>query len=437
MRHGAVQILIPHLFQFISREHTVPGAADPELPCDGKGGIPMVAGDHHRADPCLPAGVDRLCHLLARRIDHPDRAQEDELPFDVRFLILRHLRQNPAGKAEYAQRAFRHPVAGRQDAFPNILSEGNLPRRGMYTRTPIQQLLYRALGIGDIFPSDSVHCRHALTAGVKRLFKQARILILQHLMVDPEPPSQIQQGSLRRVPDDLAGVIRIKARIIAQRSGIHHLFQCGIPLQILGHGGSIHLTGGVILINLFYGHFIERERPGFITANHGGAPKRLYGRQLADQRILTRHAPDAQRHDNRRRSGEALRDNGDRQRNCHKQLRHHRPAIQCANGEDQHTDHHAYCGEHLAHCIQLTFQRCVRVILAVEHGGNIAHLGLHPRGDNDALRTSIGDNRGGIGHIAPVGQRARLRRAGVRILFHRDGLTRQGGLLDFEIGRVD
>ena len=101
----------------------------------------------------------------------------------------------------------------------------------------------------------------------------------------------------------------------------------------------------------------------------------------------------------------------------------------CANGKNQNTDNKTNYGERFADSIQLLLERCVCVVLSVQHSGNVSYFCVHTGGDHNARCASIGYNRGGIGHVAAVAERAVLRQNVLRFLFGRDRLTGQRGLL--------
>ncbi|MPM84050.1 hypothetical protein SDC9_131121 [bioreactor metagenome] len=164
-------------------------------------------------------------------------------------------------------------------------------------------------------------------------------------------------------------------------------------------------------------HLVKGQRPGFIAADNCSTPKSLHRRQLTDQSVSFSHTLNPQSHNNGSRGGQPLWNNGNGQRNSHQELRNQRPVVNGADGKDQHTDNDPNDGQCFTHRAQLTLKRRIRLILTVEHTGNVTHLCVHARCHHHTSGTAIGDNGGGIGHVAPVTQYAALRKQLIRVLF--------------------
>jgi hypothetical protein len=73
----------------------------------------MVAGDHLHHDARGVAGAHRVHGARARRVDHADQAEEDQVPGDCPFVEGHAGRHRTARQGQHAQAASRHLPARR------------------------------------------------------------------------------------------------------------------------------------------------------------------------------------------------------------------------------------------------------------------------------------------------------------------------------------
>ncbi len=63
------------------------------------GGIPVVAGDHLNFNPRLPAKLDGGTGFRPRRVDHPQKAEENQVIFHIRHSAGLPLLKRPEGQS--------------------------------------------------------------------------------------------------------------------------------------------------------------------------------------------------------------------------------------------------------------------------------------------------------------------------------------------------
>ena len=86
-----LQQLLRQEVQVSTGERQVAVLPEPQLLGDGHGGGFVVAGDHHRTDARMVAGLDGSFHLRPRRVDHAHQANKGEI--FLQFAKVRHPRQ--------------------------------------------------------------------------------------------------------------------------------------------------------------------------------------------------------------------------------------------------------------------------------------------------------------------------------------------------------
>ena len=72
------------------------------------------------------------------------------------------------------------------------------------------------------------------------------------------------------------------------------------------------------------------------------------------------------------------------------------------NDEDDHADPEDHVGQGLAQLVQVLLQRRVGFIGIVQHLGDVADFGVHPRGHDHPFTASVSDVGAGVGHVDPV-----------------------------------
>ena len=298
----------------------------------------MVAGNHDRADTCLPAGAHRTGHFFSRRVDHSGHTHKSHVKFHI-LIICGQFREGTHGKAKHTQSVLRHGQAKFRNVFFVSLRNGPHASRGQNMCAQRQHFIHCTLGIRNPLPIHAVNRGHPLSLGIKRLLKKAGIFILQGFMVDPKCLRHIDQRALCGVTDDFSRSIRVKAGVIAESRCINQfLIHCRMLFGSAFNRGSSTVFKIPVDSNVGYRHFIESKRTGFIGTDDSCAAQRFHCGQFSNQSVFLRHALHAQRHYNRGCGRQAFRDNGNCQRNRNQELRNQRALIKSADGENQATD---------------------------------------------------------------------------------------------------
>ena len=226
------------------------------------------------------------------------------------------------------------------------------------------------------------------------------------LGIDAEFFGQIHERALRGIAQNIARIVGILFRVDAksrarQKVLIHRavvffgkfLRFCSYALQKVVADGKVR-----------YRHFIERERARFIATDDGGTAQRFDGGQAFDERVLFGHALHAESHDDGRRCGQPLRNDGNRQRNRYENIIDpRRPAVADEpDGEDDDTDDEPDQTQRFAHGIELALHGGIRFVLFVEEVCDLADLGIHARTDDDARRVAVHDDGRTVCHVDAV-----------------------------------
>ena len=186
-------------------------AGDAQLAGDRQRRVGVVAGDHDRADAGLPAGANRRPDLLARRVDHADQADEDQVLLAAGRLVAgvrvwrsaraRTRRARPAISAAVAQDLAR-------DARRSAARSARAATRSSHLR---EDDLGRPLGVHRrrvVRPADDD--RHRLAVGVERDLVQHAVVSVVGL--DVGLAGGDDQRPLGRVADDLPAALVASAR---------------------------------------------------------------------------------------------------------------------------------------------------------------------------------------------------------------------------------
>ena len=401
----------------------------------------MVARDHDDAHARLVAGLDRLDDLFAGRVDHARDADKGHVVLYVGSFVFGHGGPLAHGKAEDAQGAFAHAVAQRQYLFAvGVGHVAHALRRPVFGAQG-QHLVHRALGIGDVLAAHVVDDGHALAVGIEGLFEQALVRFFVLLAVDAELFGKVDEGAFGGVAEDMFGVIGILFGVAAQGAAVQEVAVHPFAVLLRQRFGGRRFAALEVVADGDGGdgHFIEGEGTRLVAADDGGGAERFYRGQRLDQGVLLRHPLYAQRHDDGAGGGQALGDDGDGEGNGDEDIVDPRfPAVADEpDGEDGHADDEADQAERFAHGIELALHGGVRLVLLVEHAGDLAHFRVHARADDDARRVAVHDDGRTVRHVDAIAERRVFRQHGGAVLFGRDGLARQGGFLHLHVGVFD
>ena len=185
------------------------------------------------------------------------------------------------------------------------------------------------------------------------------------------------------------------------------------------------------------GHLILGERARLVGADDRGAAERFDRRQTAHQRApldQPLHANGQRdRHHGRQRLGY------DGHRECDPKNQHLDEGLTTKQTERDNDGHDDQGGsrQQVPQLAQVFLQRCLAGFHGLEHVGDLAKLGRHPRGDDHGAAPPI--RRGGtrIGHILAVAKRQFRVAQGRNVLFDRNRFARERGLLNLQIDGYD
>ena len=181
-----LQQLLRQKIQVGAGQRQVAVLPEAQLLGDGHSGGFVVAGDHHRTDARMVAGLDGSFHLRPRRVDHAHQADEGEI--FLQFAKVRHPRQ--AGylfirQPQHPQSLVGHLGVGvlhlgsgiciqRLDALPEDVGAAG----EQHICCPLDHDAVAAAGLG-------VDGGHALAGGVEGQLCHPREFSLQLVFVKP------------------------------------------------------------------------------------------------------------------------------------------------------------------------------------------------------------------------------------------------------------
>ena len=168
-----------HLLELRAGQRDRALVPEAQLLGDGDGRQLVVAGDHHRAHVRLGASRDRFTHALARRIDHPDQAEERQAVLDVDARASGE-RRRPAESIGSAcrdrasrRRAREAPCCSCARPRPRIArrvsaSSARAPAVGLVVGAERQQHVGASLRVGDLVARSRRAPRSSSACGRRR-----------------------------------------------------------------------------------------------------------------------------------------------------------------------------------------------------------------------------------------------------------------------------
>ena len=402
----------------------------------------MVAGDHHRLDPGAGAGANRGLRLGARRVDHPDEAEQRHLP--LRGLAAR---AGAAGDGEDAKRIGGELPGDVEDRLAAAGVECLLARGREPAGAGVEHDLWRALRAGDRAEGAAVQGRHPLPLGSERDLPGPWAGGGELVGVDPRLRRRDEQRRLGRISPDLRGSVfgakepcvrgerggaqqlpqllgRLHRDAVAEEFALGLVAAAGHPERLAGNpdAANRHLVGG--------------ERAGLVAADHRDAPQRLDGREPADECVSSRHPLRGERERDRHHGGQRLRDHRHRDRDPEDQHLEEGLAAQEAERDDNEDDGERQAREDDADPVEALLQRRPRRLDRRQHPGDGAELGTAAGRDDEGAAPAVGDRRAGIDHARAVSDRQGSRPHRRARLLDRQRLARQGRLLEREVDRL-
>ena len=181
------------------------------------------------------------------------------------------------------------------------------------------------------------------------------------------------------------------------------------------------------------GHLVQRERAGFVGADHRRRAQGFHRRQSFDDGAIFCHAVHAngKRHRDHRR--QSFGNSRHSQRNRGHDGLHQRVATPEAQRKDQAHHHPGDQGQPFAQRIELHLKRCRRFLRLGQQAGDAAHLGAHAGGADQQLQAAARDHGVHVGHVEALGQRVITRRQVLRMFAHRMRFAGQRSFGDFGV----
>ena len=392
----------------------------------------MVAGDHDHAH----AGGVRLGHGLldlgTNRVDHAAEAEEGHVVLERlgREVRGRGLAVVHAGGSHHAKRVVGHGLVGLHDALAPLVREGHVALGGVHLGAAGENDVGAALGVLDVVAVGRlVDDGHHLAAGVEGRLAHAGVGGVEVAGGEAELGCVCHERGLRGLA--------------------HGVVAGGVPL---GVGAECHAANETALVLgevAHDRHLVLREGARLVRADDLRAAKGLHGGELADNGVVLAHLGDADGEHDGHHGRQSLGDGRDGKRHGdHERVEHERHVLEEAHAvlepgdrEDQRADHDAYDGEDLGELVELLLERGLLVLGTREGVGDLAHLGVHARGNHDGAATTIDHGGAHVAHVLAVAERdvlALFEHVEDRgDLVDRHGLAGEGGLLDLHGGALD
>ena len=241
---------------------------DSQLFGNGHRRIPVIAGNHDRADSRAAAFRNRGLDLRTDGVDHAGQTQKHQILLQIfRRVVRGFFSPVPFRNGEDAQRPVRHGLVAVQNFLPFCVGHGQDFSILSIMRAAGKQRVRRALCVLNKGRSCPVNGGHHLSGGIKGRFVNARILFLEIPLFCADGTGEIHQRALGRFA--LGLILIVQHRVGTQRH---------------------HRRDGKRLANVLHdGHFVLRQRARFIGADNLCAAERLDGGQAANDGVFPGH----------------------------------------------------------------------------------------------------------------------------------------------------
>ena len=171
------------------------GVAEADGAADAARGHRVIAGDHDHADAGLPAVLDGVRHVGARRILQPDEADEGQAVIGVRV----GLRACLHGAGQHAQAVMAEMLDAGEPFTAHVVVERHLAVFGDYFAGGGQHRFRRALDRDQKPLAAPVHGRHHLAGGVEGVLVHDRAALQQRRALEPGAEAGTQQRQLHGI----------------------------------------------------------------------------------------------------------------------------------------------------------------------------------------------------------------------------------------------
>ena len=391
---------------------------------DGHGGVPVVAGDHHGPDTCTVTFGDGVLDLRADGVDHAHQAEEGQMLFQGFRRAVRHPVMRAECRGQHPQRLAGHIFVGLQDRRTPLRRQGDGLAALQDGITALEHFVGRALGILKIPAVRPMDGGHHFAAGVKGRFPCPRRLRFQKTFIQLERSGIVDQRRLCGFP--LCAAVFSHRGVGAQRQrGCQERF--------------------ILSVVLHHSHLILRQGPGLVGADNLRAPQGFHGGQAADYGAAPGHFRYAhgqhQRHDGGKALGDCRHSQADGDHEGGQQrLAGKITGPEHAECKNEYADAQHHPAEDFAQLGQLPLQRRLTVGGVVQGCGNFTHFRAHAGIGDDSGAASVDHGGSHIDHVFPVAQGnipgPVVQIQQIHIFVDRNRLAGQGGLLNFQAGRI-
>ncbi len=421
----------------------------------------MITRDHDRADAGALGQRDSVLRFVARRVDHSDQPEEDEIVLDALVNLVapeRVLRQRSEGDTERSQRFSRQVFIATRNLRAAFGRERSRLFADKLLRAAHEQDIRRAFGQDEqaFLPLGvAVNRAHELALGGEGHFADA-----------DEPGGEALRPRARALR--AATIKRALGRVaLHDPASVALLQRCivgpvgrGERTQELEPERAVDRSS-TVAPNVAFGcvaraaqsdapacgdnatdrHFVLGERAGLVGGDDIRRSERFDRREMADDGIPFRHALYAEREDGGDHRRQAFRNGRNRERDAQDEHvedgRESAHVLDKKNGRDHHDgDDDDERPEHLADAVELPLQRRDLVRRVLQQPGDAAHFGLHPRRRDDRATAPIGRRRAAEDHVVPVAERHLLGDRG-GVLRHRQALACQRRLRRLQRGGLN
>ena len=435
-------------------------AFDSQLTCDRPRGGGMVASDHAHADAGVVALLDGGDRFGASRVEDADESLQGELDHlvgQLAFVLRSAHRQAAAGHRQDAQTPRPEIVVAPNQLGAPILVEDRLriaksdppaSRHHHVGRTldrhhrSTRLVGIRVQGGHELRRRVEGHLSRAcapcpfglgIQAGLAGQHDQRALGGIAHkLGRAPLRGPQVGVVAEHRQPQCAAEPCRLC--LVDERAGGRHCDRAlGTVAKSFDHEvrPAHDQPGG--------GHLVERERAGLVRADRSGGSEGLDRGQPPDDGVVLGHArhPDGERHGDHR--GQTLGDGGHRQR--HRFQRGVGEYLALGHRQPEHRQHRQTrdCRQSTGQHVELSLQWRLGILGRGQQAGETTDLGGHRCVGDQQLGASPDDGGVHVGAVGAIGCREATTvhpfdRQGIDALLGGHGFTREGGLLDRQVG---
>ena len=349
----------------------------------------MVAGDHNGSDAGRSALNDGILYLRTYRVDHTGQAQEAQVTLQPgRVVLLGFIIITAERAGQHTQSLVGHRLISAQDLLPHFLRQRHFFSILQTGGAAIQDHVGRALGILHKGSSRAVHRGHHLAAGIKRRLSHTGKLRLQQRLGQFQLICPIDQRYLGGFTgSSLFGEFCITAQC--------HCCSC---------------TLFVITVVIHYGHFILRQRAGFVGTDDLRTTQRFYRSKATDNGATLGHIGDTNGQNHGDNGRQTFGDRGNRQGNRNHKAINDGIKIQTAGTQNLHTENQNtntqhQPGQQMGQLAQFPLQGGLPLFCLSQSIGDLAHFGIHTGGSYHGSTAAVYNGRTHIYHILAVAQR--------------------------------